>query len=174
MPASNFGPALVALALPLAVVGCGLRHGTGSGTDEAPAGSTTTATTTTATAAALPATLGMACKGDDDCGDGLRCVTTFTQDCNGPGAPHVFTLEFPGGSCTATRVRAPYTTKVTCPAGAALVSVIMACDGQMLDFCARPCAADADCRAAEGYRCEGGSECMPPALVSGGVDAGSN
>jgi hypothetical protein len=71
-------------------------------------------------------------------------------------------------------VRAPYTTKVTCPAGAALVSVIMACDGQMLDFCARPCAADADCRAAEGYRCEGGSECMPPALVSGGVDAGSN
>lgn len=127
-----------------------------------------------AAADAAPARVGAACLGDGDCA-GLRCATRFERMCSGPVRPHSWSFEFPGGWCNPALDIGRGEISGGCPAGSSTHTVFTACDGVPFRFCTRPCATDADCRVAEGYRCNSEAmQCLPPALVPAEPDAGAD
>ena len=118
-----------------------------------------------AVADVAPTLVGAACRGDDDCA-GLRCATRFERMCSGPVRPHTWTFDFPGGWCNPAIDLARGDIPGGCPAGSTTMTAFVGCDGVPFRFCTRPRATHADCRAAEGYRCNRESMlCMPPALA---------
>lgn len=123
---------------------------------------------------APPTAAGLACGGDGDCA-GLVCLTRLQRMCNGPIRPHTWSWEFPGGSCNPPVDLARGDIPGGCPSGTSTITAFVGCDGVPFRFCARRCASDADCRAAEGYRCNlEATLCYPPALVTEAPDAGAD
>lgn len=122
--------------------------------------------------AAPPSRVGLACAGDADCA-GLQCLTTLERACSGPIRPHTWRFEFAGGYCHPP-VDLPAGNVVGgCPAGTQTLTAFVGCDGIPFRFCTRPCAGDADCRAAEGYRCNlEAMQCYPAQFVTEMPDAG--
>ena len=113
-----------------------------------------------------PTRVGAACAGDGDC-DGLVCATRFERMCAGPIRPHTWSFDFPGGWCQPPVDLARGDIPGGCPAGSSTITAFVGCDGVPFRFCAPRCARDADCRVAEGYRCNTESMlCYPPALVT--------
>ena len=125
-----------------------------------------------AVADVAPTLVGAACRGDDDCA-GLRCATRFERMCSGPVRPHTWTFDFPGGWCNPAIDLARGDIPGGCPAGSTTMTAFVGCDGVPYRYCAPPCARDADCRAAEGYRCLEGMFCVPPMYAPTPDDAGA-
>lgn len=122
---------------------------------------------------APPTAVGRACTGDGDCA-GLRCTTVVERMCAGPVRPHVWRGEFPGGWCGPATDLATGEIPGGCPSGSVRHTVFVGCDGVPYRYCAPPCARDADCRAAEGYRCQvEGMFCVPPMYATPPDDAGA-
>jgi hypothetical protein len=120
-----------------------------------------------------PTAVGRACSADAECA-GLVCVTRLQRMCLGPIRPHTWSWEFPGGWCHPPIDLNRGVVPGGCPPGSSNLTVLVGCDGIPFRFCTRPCAADVDCRAAEGYRCNRESSlCYPPALVTEEPDAGA-
>jgi len=112
------------------------------------------------------------CTGDGDCG-GLRCLTTLQRDCAGPVRPHTWRFEFAGGYCHPPVDLLRGEVPGGCPAGTSTLTAFVGCDGIPFRFCVTACRVDADCRVAEGYRCNTESgRCHPAQFVSEPVDAG--
>ena len=148
-------------ALSLSIAACG---GSRSATRDAG--------TRDAGADVAPSLVGAPCRADDDCA-ALRCATHFERVCAGPIRPHTWSIDFPGGWCNPALDLARGDIPGGCPAGTTTLTVGTGCDGVPFRFCTRSCASDADCRAAEGYRCNREAMlCYPPALVSEEPDAG--
>lgn len=152
------------LALAFALDACGTRNNNGS----------PDATARDVAPDAPPTRVGLACAGDADC-PGLTCVTRFERMCQGPIRPHTWSMDFPGGVCHPPVDLARGDIPGGCPAGTRTITAYVGCDGIPVRLCARVCASDADCRAAEGYRCNGEAMlCYPPALVVEEPDAGAD
>lgn len=144
------------------LVGCAGRN-----SSNADAATSRDATVTVDTAVGRP------CVGDEACA-GLRCYTTVTRMCNGPVRPHEWRVDFPGGWCNPAIDLAAGNIAGGCPAGTQTYTIFVGCDGIPFRYCARTCARDADCRAAEGYRCHAELNlCVPPAFVPSDVDGGA-
>lgn len=149
------------LSLSIAACGGSRRAGSDAGSRDA-------------VADVAPTLVGAACRGDDECG-GLRCAARFERMCAGPVRAHTWSIDFPGGWCNPAIDLARGDIPGGCPAGSSTVSAFVGCDGVPFRFCTRRCETDADCRAAEGYRCNRESMlCMPPALVPEEPDAGAD
>lgn len=113
--------------------------------------------------------VGSACAMDGDCTEppGSTCQTMV-----GMGG---FSYEFPGGYCTHTCTAGSGSSE--CGAGADCYSVGFGGFGSA--FCAKTCTSNADCRESEGYTCQmppfgGGTMryCLPPTPGFGGRDGG--
>ncbi|MDO9020388.1 MAG: hypothetical protein Q8S73_06705 [Deltaproteobacteria bacterium] len=163
MPALPVARILVALALGAPLLDCSGRETPGSATDAG----------TDAPEAAAATVVGHACASSDDC-PAMGCLRVLERECAGPGRPHTWRVEFPGGYCGPTPVLASGTLVAPCPAGSLTWTAFVGCDGIPFRFCARRCASDADCRTAEGYRCQRDlGACAPPAFLSEADDAGT-
>jgi hypothetical protein len=154
---------VVALALGAALLDCGGREPPVTSADagrDAPEATVTTV-------------VGLACASADDC-PAMGCLRVVERECAGPVRPHTWRVEFPGGYCGPTPVVASGTLAAPCPDGSLPWTAFVGCDGIPFRFCARRCATDADCRTAEGYRCQRDfGACAPPAFLSEADDAGT-
>ncbi len=122
-----------------------------------------------------PATrTGAACTTDGDCA-GLSCLTTLERACAGPVRPHTWRFEFAGGYCHPPVDLARGEVPGGCPPGTGTLTAFVGCDGIPFRFCVRGCTRDAECRAAEGYRCNLESmQCYPAQFVGEAPDAGAD
>ena len=79
------------------------------------------------------------------CTDGSQCSTDFC----------ITDTRFPGGYCSQTIVEcpAPGGGPNPCPTGSSCLNVAITGGTGSGDACMRDCAADGDCRVAEGYKC---------------------
>ncbi len=155
-----------ALVAVLVLPHCG-RRSDASSTGDVPA-----ADTSALDAMAPPTRTGAACRGDGDCA-GLLCLTTLQRDCAGPVRPHTWRIEFAGGYCHPPVDLPRGDIPGGCPAGTGTLTAFVGCDGIPFRFCVTACRGDADCRAAEGYRCNTESgRCHPAQFVGESPDAG--
>lgn len=142
---------------------CGGRESSGGAGRDAGGGAADATVTTV---------VGNACSTAADC-PGMSCLTTFMRSCMGPGQPHTWSTEFPGGYCGPAPDPTTWRPVTGCPAGTMQWSIYVRCDGIPFRFCARVCASDRDCRTSEGYRCHPEvGVCAPPAFQAPVEDGG--
>lgn len=105
--------------------------------------------------------IGEACSSNADCTavPGAECYTTI-------GGGPVPTVTFPGGFCSKTCDTQSSEKECGEKAGCASIGASGGRVSTTLTLCTPPCASDADCRAAEGYKCfqiiPGVGVCTPP------------
>lgn len=103
----------------------------------------------------------------------MSCLAAFERACAGPVRAHTWSAEFPGGYCGPAPDVGAGTLASPCPAGSTMVTSFVGCDGIPFRWCGRHCGGDADCRAADGYRCHRDFRvCAPPAFAGEPDDAG--